>query len=374
MVTISSAATPLHLLDRKTYVNWRVEKSQGRQTIEEVTKQVADSDLHRLKMAATHERILAGEGLYLGSSIGNKRVWNPEHQQRNIEQARQRREAQYLLHEGPIRVEALNIDAVLDAQSQLGESERHTISWYAESLRNQVALASRAKGDASFIGAWGNDRVTNDVNEYIGWLTQAAKVAAVPERKAPPLRDIDRVGYAQMISSTSPGKPSVEQVIEWEEQSDLMRLSAAQIAESFLSGKGRYAATVRGLHKLGGSEADQRAIDQAREKRVERYSYHPGLVTIDALDVEHAVKAQATLTKGDLSGLAVYGNYLRNELAAATKAKGDAFFFGTWGRDRSTHDVDEYIGWLFDAVRLKKSRTPDVLAGLPRVNASDPGS
>ena len=33
--------------------------------------------------------------------------------------------------------------------------------------------ATKEGSDVSFRGIWGKDRVTGDVNEYIGWLMQA---------------------------------------------------------------------------------------------------------------------------------------------------------------------------------------------------------
>jgi len=135
-----------------------------------------------------------------------------------------------------------------------------------------------------------------------------------------------------------------EDVLREEDESDQMHLRMAQNDEAFLAGKG---VPVNGTTQ----EMYDNAIAQAREARGKPYKFHSGPVVIQAMNVPSVVNAQKALTGGDLKDLMVYGTYLRNEVAAATTVRSDVSFKGTWGKDRASSDVNEYVGWLMQAMQ-----------------------
>lgn len=136
-----------------------------------------------------------------------------------------------------------------------------------------------------------------------------------------------------------------EEVLRFYDERDQMHLRMAQNNEAFLAGKG---VPVNGTTR----EMYENAIAQAREARSTPYKFHSGPVVIQAMNVPSVVNAQKALTGSDLKDLMVYGTYLRNEVAAASKVRADVSFKGTWGKDRVTSDVNEYVGWLMQAVQL----------------------
>ncbi|KPF79227.1 hypothetical protein [Novosphingobium sp. AAP93] len=136
-----------------------------------------------------------------------------------------------------------------------------------------------------------------------------------------------------------------EEVLRFYDECDQMDLRMAQNDEAFLAGKG---VPVNGTT----IEMYENAIAQMREARSTPYKFHSGPVVIHAMNVPSVVNAQKALTGSDLKDLMVYGTYLRNEVAAASKVRADVSFKGTWGKDRVTSDVNEYVGWLMQAVQL----------------------
>lgn len=163
----------------------------------------------------------------------------------------------------------------------------------------------------------------------------------------------DRAAYAQRVADMSGGKQTVEDVTAQLEASDRMKLKQAQNDELFLSGKG---VNVNGTTP----EMVTKALAQAREARSQHFSLAAGPVLIEAMNVDSAVKAQSTMTGGDLKSLSQYGEYLRNEVAAASKVRSDVTFHGTWGKDRVTNDVNEYVSWLYKAAQNNSSASQQV--------------
>lgn len=169
----------------------------------------------------------------------------------------------------------------------------------------------------------------------------------------PSSHQMDRATYAKKIAELSEGQFTAEEWLERAEESDRMRLKAAESTEAVLAGKGTYIGSSRGNKTFWDPKGAAKAIEQARQARSKPYAHMSGPVTIQALNVDSAVKAQGQLTGGDLKNLSYYADYLRNEITAASSVKSDVTFTGIWGKDRVTHDVSEYIGWLFQAAQAK---------------------
>lgn len=159
----------------------------------------------------------------------------------------------------------------------------------------------------------------------------------------------DRTVYAKRVADMSGGKQTVEDVTTQLEASDRMKLKQAQNDELFYAGKG---IPVNGTTQ----ERVDRAAAQFREVRGQNYRLVSGPVLFEPMNIDSAVKAQSTMTGGDLKDLMKYADYLRNEVAAASKVRPDVSFSGAWGKDRITTDVNEYVGWLYQAAQ---SKSPD---------------
>ncbi len=166
----------------------------------------------------------------------------------------------------------------------------------------------------------------------------------------------DRTVYAKRLADMSGGKQTVEDVTAQLEASDRMKLKQAQNDELFFAGKG---IPVNGTTP----QMVASAAAEAREARGQNYRLVSGPVVIEAMNIDTAVKAQSSMTGGDLKDLMKYADYLRNEVAAASKVRPDVSFTGTWGKSRITTDVNEYVGWLYQAAQSKSSdrNNPDVL-------------
>jgi hypothetical protein len=167
----------------------------------------------------------------------------------------------------------------------------------------------------------------------------------------------DRAAWAQATADSynrSDGvKPkTAEDVLRFYDESDKTDLRLAQTKEALFSGT---------LKLVNGSspEIASHALTQAREARSQHYIYHNGPVVIEAMNVSSAVNAQKSLTGGDLKNLSTYGDYLRNEVAAASKARPDVAFQGAWGSDRVTNDVNEYVGWIMQAMQQASQATAE---------------
>ena len=172
--------------------------------------------------------------------------------------------------------------------------------------------------------------------------------------QTPSLRHLDRAAYVVLIADSSRGALTVQQVAAEEEESDQRQLTAAQNYESFLAGGGTYLGSVRGTQQVWDPASRDCVVEQARAARVDHYRFASGPVQIEALNIDSAVQGQTRLTGSDLKGLAAYAEYLKNEVAAATKARGEVSFVGAWGSNRMTNDVHEYATWLMQAARLAK--------------------
>ncbi len=127
-------------------------------------------------------------------------------------------------------------------------------------------------------------------------------------------------------------------------------MSTTQSYEAFLRGEGTPVGP-------GAPGRHDETLQQARAARSTHYSQVAGPVSIKALDVNAAVTAQGQLTGGDLKNLSDYGDYLRGELSAASSVKSDVTFTGAWGKERITHDVNEYMGWIMQAMQQASQNT-----------------
>ncbi len=156
----------------------------------------------------------------------------------------------------------------------------------------------------------------------------------------------DRTVYAQRLAHMSGGEQTFEEVTSRLEDSDRLHLWGAETAEAFYSGK---LTPVKGTNP----ENYANALAQAREARRQHYNLKSGPVLIEAMNIDSAVKAQSTMTGGDLKDLVKYADYLRNEVAAASKVRTEVSFSGTWGKNRITTDVNEYVSWLYQAAQGK---------------------
>ena len=161
---------------------------------------------------------------------------------------------------------------------------------------------------------------------------------------------IDRSAQIRDSARASNGQFTEEDVATRLEEFDKIDRKFSQTKEARFSGK---------LKPVNGSTEDMATKELAlsRAARSEHYKYVSGPVRIRAMNVDSAVKAQGSLTGGDLKDLTGYADYLRSEVAAASNARPDVTFMGTWGKDRVTSDVNEYIGWLYQAAQNKSPDT-----------------
>lgn len=354
MTTIGSPSS-IHYVDRAAQIERHVKAYGGKITVEEAAAHFEESDLNKLKAAQGTERFLRGEGTYLGSWQNGKVIWDYEGYARNIELARQARSKSYAHMSGPVTINALDVDSAVTAQGKLTGGDLKNLSVYADYLRNELAAAQSVKSDVTFVGGWGKDRVTTDVNEYISWLFEAAQqvpqeattdatVSSSPSSNTP----LDRAAQIEVFVKASKGRLTAEQVRAGLEESDRIKLQIHQTFERYLADKTLYTAT----------SASNKSLEPGLT-RSKSNALLPGPANFKALDIDTAVTALGKLTGSDLKGLSrslsAYADYIRDELAAAKQGKSDATFTGTWG-DRVTTDVDEYIGWLFEAVQARSRR------------------
>jgi hypothetical protein len=130
---------------------------------------------------------------------------------------------------------------------------------------------------------------------------------------------VDRATYLARHVTAHNGQQGVKPItleeataeLEAQERSDLQ---TTQNLEAFYRGEGTL---IRG----GDPSKHEEALQQARAARSKSYSQMAGPVSITALDVNAAVKAQGQLTGGDLKNISAYGVHLRNELSAASSVR-----------------------------------------------------
>ena len=77
--------------------------------------------------------------------------------------------------------DALNVDFVMN---NIDKSQSKSVADYAEYVRNEVADLQKRYDKVIFVGASGTNRVTTDVNEYVGWLGDAVMKRAATLTKA----------------------------------------------------------------------------------------------------------------------------------------------------------------------------------------------
>lgn len=165
----------------------------------------------------------------------------------------------------------------------------------------------------------------------------------------------DRAVYVQRLAEMSGGRLNAGELTKTLEDNDRIKLQGYQTIQDVYDGKG---INVNGTT----DEMAANALAQAREVRSQHYSYVSGPVSINAMNVDSAVKAQSTLTGGDLKDLSIYADYLRGEVDAASKVRSDVTFTGSWGANRTTNDVNEYISWLYQAAQGSSSTSEQVSA------------
>lgn len=146
---------------------------QGQQTREQVTALVDKFATDQVQVAVGYAAKLDGRGTYLGHSQNNRVVWRPELHNQQIAQARTARIEHYANIEGPVQIRALDVESVVIAGQSRTGGDLRDIAGYAEHIRSELTAATKTRPDATFLGGWGKDKVTTDVNEYIGWLTEA---------------------------------------------------------------------------------------------------------------------------------------------------------------------------------------------------------
>ena len=180
MTTIGAPSGPIPYRDRDTQISQYVDFNNRREgvpkkTIEEATMEFNKSDEIKMQQAVSDEMSYRGEGTYLGSSKGNETFWDPHGYQNSLEQVRAERSRPYSQMSGPINIEALNVNSAIAVEGKLTANDLKNISYYSDYMRNEVAAAKSVNSNVTFTGSWGKNRVTHDLNEYIGWLMQAAK-------------------------------------------------------------------------------------------------------------------------------------------------------------------------------------------------------
>jgi len=175
MKTTGATTPSFRYTDRAAWAQGVADKSKGRLSADEILKEATEADARKLKSAQGKKAFLAGKATYLGSSRSNKNFWDPAGNQKAIEAARGARYEHYINVKGPATIKAIDVDSAVTAQGKLTGGDLKNLAIYADHLRNEVAAATQVKSEVSFTGAWGSDRVTNDVNEYIGWLMEAVQ-------------------------------------------------------------------------------------------------------------------------------------------------------------------------------------------------------
>ena len=76
--------------------------------------------------------------------------------------------------------DALNVDFVTN---NIDKTQSKNVADYAEYVKNEMADLQKRYDKVIFVGASGSNRVTMDINEYVGWLSDAAmKRAATPTK------------------------------------------------------------------------------------------------------------------------------------------------------------------------------------------------
>lgn len=171
MTSIGSAGGSAPYVDRATYLARHVSAHNRQEgvkpiTLEEVTAELEAQELSVLKTTQSLEAFYRGEGTPV-------RVGEPGKHEEALQQARAARSKHYSQKAGPVSIRALDVNAAVKAQGQLTGSDLKNLSAYGDHLRNELSAASSVRRDVTFTGAWGKDRITHDVNEYMGWITQA---------------------------------------------------------------------------------------------------------------------------------------------------------------------------------------------------------
>lgn len=172
VTTIGSAPPSLRYSDRAEYIRQTVERSNGNFTIEGLTKALDQADQAQLRGAEAIDALNRGDAVYLGSvKAGGISFYDPAeangpsipiHAKYNVASDGR-----------PAAINALNVDFVVADQDKLFGHTIKNISYYADYLQGEVQAAADQQANVTFTGYWGKN-VTNDVNEYVNWLYEAA--------------------------------------------------------------------------------------------------------------------------------------------------------------------------------------------------------
>lgn len=170
MTSIGSAGGAAPYVDRATYLDRHVRAYNAQEGVKPITLEEATSELEAmersdLKTAQNLETFYRGEGTVVGG--------DPSRVEGNLANARAVRSKSYSQMAGPVSIKALDVNAAAEAQGQLTGSDLKNLSAYGDYLRNELSAALSVRSDVTFTGSWGKDRITHDVNEYLGWITQA---------------------------------------------------------------------------------------------------------------------------------------------------------------------------------------------------------
>lgn len=156
----------------------------------------------------------------------------------------------------------------------------------------------------------------------------------------------DRAALIQRMVANSSGKLSAEEASTQVAQSERDQLLFIGLQEALSSGRLKI--------------PDGAAIaERLQSSRLDAFSSHPGPITISAMNVDSAIGAQSTLTGGDLKNLSLYMDHLRSGVNLASQVKSEVTFFGAWGADKMTNNVEEYIGWLQSAMQTQPAASRD---------------
>lgn len=162
-----------HAAIRESQIDFMVNLSSDSYTRETAKAHLEEADRMRMKTGLTRTKLARGEIDF--SKAVEVRI---NGRSNGAPPAIPRGPAPWMLVSP--NVQALDIDVVMankDAFGDEGYDAEKAISYYAAALQRDAATSMERNGHVNFTGSW-KDRITNDVNEYVAWLYEAA--AATP--------------------------------------------------------------------------------------------------------------------------------------------------------------------------------------------------
>jgi hypothetical protein len=172
----------------------------------------------------------------------------------------------------------------------------------------------------------------------------------------------DRAAYAQKVAATSQGRFTAEEIAARENESDLNQLETAQSMAGYARGEAV-------ILSVGGGNVQ---IQLNMRDRPHPEFYDQRLSTLpdgrspdlNALNVDFVIENQARAYGNDVKNIAYYAEYLQNSMANAVAKDPDHVFNGYWGADRVTHDVNEYVGWLYERAGIERPASLSEVKGV----------